>query len=33
MTVVLNVMDGEEEFENVKCEFEKITGCLLLRQN
>jgi hypothetical protein len=26
-------MSGEEGFENVKYEFEKTTGCLLLRQN
>lgn len=33
MTVVLNVVSGEEGFENVKHEFEKTTGCLLLMQD
>ena len=30
MTVLLNITIGEERFENVKEEFEKITGCMLI---
>jgi predicted metal-dependent RNase len=30
MTVSLNIISGEERFENVKIQFEKITGCILI---
>ena len=30
MTISINVMTGKENFEVVKSEFEKITGCLLI---
>ena len=30
MTVSLNIISGEESFETVKIEFERITGCILI---
>jgi hypothetical protein len=30
MTVSLNITSGEEYFQNIKDEFEKITGCILI---